>query len=190
MKKDRLQQRDRETLEALLGRLEIAAWDFLIVGDGSGSDWKRGAGWASISIERATMERRAWYGAVNFGTVNFAEIMAYLQPLNWLAAREEGKHRAVRVHIVTDSMYCKNKGHSRNGAAPGKNAGLWTILDAYTRQGLVTYWHHADREDVMLNRFVDRLSRAARLALARHDLVDHVEGQFGVAVEDCNPAAG
>src|SRR5207344_186670 len=111
-KRDVTDKASAETLEALLVRLGIEEdeWDFLIVGDGSGSGYDRAAGWASVSIERQTKERRVWWGAVNAGTVNFAEAMAYLQPLNWLACREDdkrrnGRRKLWRVHIVTDSMY-------------------------------------------------------------------------------------
>src|SRR4051812_31047554 len=68
---------DRTTLAGLLARLGIGSWDFVIVGDGSGSGYHSEAGWAAVSVERATGERLVWDGAVNRGTVNFAEVMAY-----------------------------------------------------------------------------------------------------------------
>lgn len=77
-----------ETLEALLERLGIDNYDLLLVGDGSGSGWKLECGWGCVSIERSTLERRAWYGAMSAGTVNFAEMMAYLQPLCWYVSRD------------------------------------------------------------------------------------------------------
>src|SRR4051812_7107961 len=98
-----------ETLERLIARLGIAKWDYLVVGDGSGSTWDRGAGWGSVVVERDTDVRTVFGGAVNRGTVNFGEIMAALQPLEFLASREyqrrkaSGRTRTVYVHVLTDS---------------------------------------------------------------------------------------
>src|SRR4051794_5701116 len=79
---------EAETLEELIGRLGIKDWDFLILGDGSGSNWNKECGWGAVSIERATLERLVWYGYANRGSVNAAEGMALLWPAMWLANRE------------------------------------------------------------------------------------------------------
>ncbi len=163
-------------------RLKIKNWDFLIVGDGSGSNWNREAGWASVSIEKLTMERMVWEGAVNRGTVNLAEIMAYLQPLEWLATREVekrkegGSTRALNVHIVTDSDYCRRTGNSSSRTME-KNAGLWTTFDAFRRHGFVLYWHWIPREDCDLNRFCDKLSKMERLMQKKYNPLDVLEAE-------------
>jgi ribonuclease HI len=163
-----------EPLDQLLRRLHIDRWDLLIVGDGSGSDWKRAAGWASVSIDRLTMERRTWCGAVNRGTVNFAEIMAYLQPLEFYATQEIDRRkdgRSVRpryIHILTDSEYCKNTGNAKGGFAK-KNAGLWSIFTVFERLGFVIRWHWIRRSSVGLNLYADAVSRAARLTVEQYN---------------------
>lgn len=178
----------------LLARVGVDAWDFLIVGDGSGSSWTRGAGWASVSVERATGERIVWTGAVNRGTVNLAEIMAYLQPLEWLASREADRLsrnpaglRTYDVHILTDSQYCRDTGSS-SGRVVRKNAGLWVAFDAFARHGFALHWHWLRRDECDLNKFCDALSRAAR-KLHETDLPGGVLGHadWPDAVSGINP---
>lgn len=191
----------QETLEGLLDRLGIGDdWDFLIVGDGSGSNWNREAGWAAVSVERVTMERLVWYGAMNRGTVNFAEVMAYLQPLNWLAAREADRRgkgrqrsRACRVHIVTDSEYASNTGGSANRMV-AKNGALWAAFDVFARQGFVLNWHWVRRDDCALNTYCDELSKLARRLAKTYNLQERVgadvrEDGSPTTVYDVNPSS-
>ena len=162
-----------ETLEELLNQLGIQPdeWDFLIVGDGSGSNWTRESGWASVSIERATFEERLWFGSMNCGTVNFAEMMAYLQPLNWYVSKEltkrkkSGSVRFRNIHIVTDSKYCKEQG-SKKGLFPKKNSSLWQIFNDFQRHGVLLHWHWIPRDTVELNVYADKVSKEARKAIA------------------------
>jgi ribonuclease HI len=175
----------RPSLEDLLTDLRIAHWDFLIVGDGSGSNWERGVGWASVSIERVTGERLVWAGATNRGTVNLAEMMAYMQPLTFFASREEDrrqdglvKRRAYNVHIITDSQYCRDTGASRAGGQ-AKNGGLWSAFTAFQRQGFVLHWHWIRRATCGLNEYCDDLGRLARIVLEERDLVTEMDGRKG-----------
>lgn len=164
-----VEARASETLDELLARLGIADddWDWLLFGDGSGSNYRRGSAWATVSIERVTMDRQVWVGAMNRGTVNMAEMLAYLQPLTWIVNQEHERveqgqpRRAVRVHIVTDSDYCRQKGETP-GDLVAKNAGLWAAFGSLRRDGVVLTWHHINREDAALNSFCDRLSKIAR----------------------------
>lgn len=159
---------EAERLESVLARFKIVVWDYLIVGDGSGSNWKYECGWASAMVERATSERTIWAGTMNRGTVNVAEIMAYAQPLNWLDAAEEerkkkrGHRRPVTIHIITDSQYCQGQGSSKGGATPAKNSVLWAAMACYARKGFTLHWHWAKRGTVGLNILADELSKSAR----------------------------
>lgn len=171
-----------ETLEELLLRLQIqpSDWDLLIIGDGSGSNWNYQSGWASVSVEKETLERRIWFGAMNCGTVNFAEMMAYLQPLNWYVAAEisrRRKRRKVRfrnVHIITDSKYCKDLG-VKQALTPKKNGALWRIFDDFQRHGLLLHWHWIPRATVDLNVYVDKLSKEARLTIKNCQAQERVD---------------
>ena len=172
-----------ESLDALRERLGIVEWDFLLVGDGSGSTWDRECGWGCVSIERETMHRRSWHGAMNSGTVNFAEMMAYLQPLTWYVSRElqqrkSGKKVQVRhVHIVTDSSYVGGLKASPD-LLTGPNGALWQVFKQFTSQGILIRWHWIRRETVELNQFADRLSKAARINLKDKDLPAQVADSY------------
>ena len=41
-----------------LKHLKIDQWDALIVGDGSGTGWKQGAGWAAVLIDHTSFARK------------------------------------------------------------------------------------------------------------------------------------
>lgn len=187
---------DEETLEALLLRHGVKNWDIVIVGDGSGSSWSREAGWASVSIEKVTMERLVHAGMVNRGTVNLAEMMAYIQPLEWLASRESdrkkekgGTTRAFNVHIFTDSDYCRQTGNSSNRMMT-KNAGLWAVFDVFARHGFVLNWHWIPRESCDLNRYCDKLSKMARKLIKGYNLQDRMAetGAETRTVYEVNPS--
>lgn len=143
----------------------------MIIGDGSGSNWTRESGWASVSIDRTTLERRVWFGSMNCGTVNFAEMMAYLQPLNWYAAVELTKRKKSKsvqfknVHIITDSKYCAEQGVKKD-TSPNKNSGLWRIFSDFQRHGILIHWHWIPRDTVELNIYADKLSKEARKSIA------------------------
>jgi ribonuclease HI len=184
-------ERADETLDDVLLRLGIADdWDWLLFGDGSGSNYRRASGWATVSIERVTMDRQVWAGAMNRGTVNLAEMLAYIQPLTWIVNTEQarvkagGNRRAVRVHIVTDSQYCVTQGQVTGGLVEA-NAGLWAAISAMRRDGVVVTWHHINREDVALNSFCDELSKIARRLIESYNWP---EGAGGAGTQyDHNP---
>ena len=182
---------EEQTLEQLLASLEISNWDFLIVGDGSGSNWDREAAWTSVSIERVTGERIVWYGGLNRGTVNFAEIMAYIQPLNWLVTREEDrrrknrKPRVQRIHIITDSDYCRQVGNRKDKNVT-KNAALWAVFDVFVRQGLCIEWHWLRRNACDLNTYCDQLSKLARRNMKKERLQENAEDLSQKTIYDIN----
>lgn len=164
------------SINELVEGLKIVAWDIILIGDGSGSGWGREVGWASVSLEKTANERLVWVGAANRGTVNFAEIMAYLHPLTYFAAKADEKRKAAggrtiayNVHVVTDSQYCRDTGRTRS-AMTSKNTGLWACLSALGRQGLVLHWHWLRRDTNAENVFCDKLSRLARLWIAESNL--------------------
>ena len=143
------------------------------------------------------MTRTIHTGATNSGTVNFAEIMAYLQPLDWLTAKEIDRReksklspRAYRVHIITDSEYCSITGNS-GVRLMAKNPGVWTLLDAYARNGFIIKWHHirghTKGEGCMLNKFCDKLSKLSRKKIA-DDVESLVEkAKNSKTIEEFNP---
>jgi ribonuclease HI len=156
-----------ETFSQLLERMGIGKWDILLVGDGSGSLQERACGWGCVSIERKTMHRRLWYGGCNSGTVNVAEIMAYMSPLSYFAneQRKTGQQfSSLDVHILTDSSYVGSHLASRNSRAKS-NSSLWQIFRQFDSGGLVLHWHHIPRDTVALNKIADIVSKLARVCL-------------------------
>ncbi len=151
----------------ILDKLNIIQWDYLLVGDGSGSGWNGPCGWASTMIHRASGDVTRWWGCTNQGSVNLAEAMAYLQPLCALAAlRVDAGDTGTRyVHIVTDSKYCAETGDRGHGSLASKNAAIWSAFDVLMRGGLILNWHWVSRMQLSLNVLADSLaSKARRLA--------------------------
>jgi len=117
---------------------------------------------------------------MNCGTVNFAEMMAYLQPLNWYASvelnnrKKSGGVRFRNVHIITDSKYCGEQG-AKKDLFPKKNSALWKIFGDFQRHGILLHWHWIPRDTVELNAYADKLSKDARKAIA--ELRDRLEAK-------------
>ncbi len=182
-----------EGLDELLDRIGVGDgdWDWLLFGDGSGSNYRRASAWATVSIERLTMDRQVWVGGMNRGTVNMAEMLAYLQPLTWIVNQEHERveqghaRRAVRVHIITDSQYCRDQGDTP-GNLVAKNAGLWAAFGALRRDGIVLTWHHIKRDEAALNSFCDGLSKIARKLMESYNWTEGA-GQAGKTHYDFNP---
>jgi ribonuclease HI len=191
---------ETDYLEDILQDLGIAAddWDLLIFGDGSGSNFDHACGWSAVTIQQDTLERRCWWGSMSQGTVNLAEMMAYIQPLSYFAAQEAKRRkgsgaapRFMQVHIVTDSSYVKEVGQSGD-TLPKKNGALWRAFSDFARHGFLLHWHWVQRDTVALNRFVDLLSREARLQIQRENLQELVETRGTVEIQqtvyDYNPS--
>jgi ribonuclease HI len=170
-----------EPLPALLARLGVGPteWDWLLVGDGSGSTWDRACGWACAVIERLAdpdTPPAVFSGSCDRGTNIFAEVMAFLAPLQWVQEQEKERRkrlnlapRPVRVHLLTDNQYCSEemarRDRLRKGGQPspeGKYGELWCVYEHLGRRGYSLRWHLVGRETVGLHVGADRLSRACR----------------------------
>lgn len=173
-KANRLARQDRKqehrhrdpktTVQHVLDHFEIKNWDYLLLGDGSGSAWGRPIGWACVLIERRSGTRLPFYGACNEGTVNFAELMAYVMPLTYIdSKRSSGK--ALNVHIITDSEYTQQNAHR---LTPDKNAGLIGAINAFRRKGICTTFHWMRRNTHPITELVDDLSKQARRLVVNH----------------------
>ena len=164
---------DDELLEELLDRLKIADWDIILIGDGSGCNWNISAGWGCVMIDQATRSRRVRWGAVNRGTVNLAEMMAYFFTLSEIVAEEEAIRAATnvrrfrRVHIITDSKYCSGQGGSNN-LMPKHHGAFWQAFNDFRAHGLILTWHWVPRTDLALNIYVDALSKHARSLITQN----------------------
>lgn len=163
-------------LQELLNELHIEDWDVLLLGDGSGSQWVRGYGWACVLVERNKLTPKVFYGGGSAGTNFISELEAYIRPLLWYSegpGKKVLKHRVAtpgcfplgQVHIVTD---CKTLVEQGNGKVRReKNKPLWAAIESVASQGFMLNWHWMPREATALNRWADRQSRLMRTTLAR-----------------------
>lgn len=173
MNKERWATVVEEPLSWLLRRLGIGEndWDWLLVGDGSGSEGDRVAGWACVAIDRLAapdQARAVWSGCATRGSPVFAEANAFIGPLEWVAATERarqelrlerhGTSKTARVHLVTDSEECFRYATG----PPQRREGFWRVFDCFDPTLLSLRWHCVLRETVGLHVYVDRVSRAAR----------------------------
>jgi ribonuclease HI len=185
IKRTRLNKASKAKILSFMEEQKVLTFDALLIGDGSGSNWKEAAGWGAMLIQHEPPDlfATAWYGAVNHGTVNFAEAMAYLAPLTWLQAyeREEreikGGVRTLNVHIVTDSQYCRTVGSS---STPGKYANriIWATLNNLRRYGMVITWHWQPRTEAPYNKYADDISRRLKNLVAAFSAADDVKARI------------
>ncbi len=182
---------ENEYFQVLLDRLGIEEYDLILIGDGSGSKWGLPIGWAVTAIAKTSMERKVFYGAMNDGTVNIAEAMAYMQPLLWYATkvRAERKQGGVTrehiVHIITDSEYVREVG-SRGHVDFSTNQPIWAVYELLKRQCLQINWHWQRRDEVALNAFADLLSKRSRKLFKENDQENALRLR-GITRDDANP---
>ena len=180
----------------MLKRVGITDWDWLLVGDGSGSVIDLPSGWACIGVNKRSRERMLWYGCMSHCTINMAEMMAYIQALNHIALREKDRankkaRRFLNIHIITDSEYCKTKGASGD-LMPEWNGALWRVFDDYQRHGLTLHWHWRPRNDSELNTLADAVSKTARELLVGRNIREEVspdKDRFKFNPDSLNPGA-
>lgn len=169
-RKDRLRPKveGAQTLEDLLKHLEIPAdeWEYLIVGDGSGTTLDKESGSSAVVIERETMRRWECGCTLSHGTNVMAEMFAYVVPLLMLSHNKlKRTPYGVRVHIVTDCQHLPmawERKHSRQ-----KNIELWGLLESFSRRGIVIKFHWIPRATWDLNKYCDRAASLRRKSQKR-----------------------
>jgi ribonuclease HI len=167
-KKPRSKLEDVTTISDLTSFLKIgqADWDYLIVGDGSGTTWEKEFGWGSVLIERGSFERTPFFGAMSNGTNNMGEIMAVLHPLMYLANQGKGvRAHGAKVHVVSDSEYVVGGLRNANPVWASKlkvNRELWMAIHMTRRRGLIIEPHHVPRDTIDLNKLGHDLANLAR----------------------------
>lgn len=182
-------------LHQVLSELNIQPddWDALLVGDGSGTDWKNTCGFSAVLIDHYGNYRAPFHGSLNTGTNQLAELMPYLHAMTWYASGP-GKARledrlskwkpnpnhpihpysdperppGVKIHIITDNKNLANQG---NYLAQRKAySWIWKAFDELTSMGYQFKWHWLPRMKLGLNRFVDCMSGKCRLAMEKIEL--------------------
>lgn len=165
-------------LQTVLNNLGVkeTSWDVVIVGDGSGSNWQNGCGWAAVLVDRETKNRRIFYGAMSCGSVNLSELMPYLQCLMWYEAvrktwlKTKGKG-LTRVHIITDSKLTADQGN--NIVDRNANTEIWAAIEDIEQRGYHITWHWMERSSTGLNALTDCVSKSSRIALSNLKLPEN-----------------
>ncbi len=159
---------DRNLAE-ILAELQITDWDVLLAGDGSGSGWDQGCGWACVLIERVARLRQLFYGGMNAGSINLAEFLPYLQALLHYHATL-GKSRLesrgiVKVHIITDSRviaHCGNIAADPTQPLPKMHRVMFSTIRQLVAEGYHIHYHWADRCSTTLNQIADLIATLGR----------------------------
>lgn len=193
-----------ELLQAILDRANIGDWDVLLIGDGSGTGWDSPAGWASVLIDRRTSGRRTFYGGLNLGSINLAEMMPYFQALCWFHnahGMERLRERCpLLVHVITDSQVTAlhgNRAANRHEDLPkvGQRP-LWAAVREFAALGYRIQFHWAERCESGLNYLADLIAALSRRGIMQIDQLatdDALAAKARQAIERvtfCDPATG
>lgn len=166
-----------QTVEQIIQYIQVPRWDVLLVGDGSGTGWNDGIGYAVGMVDRHTRTSKFMYGAMYPASVNFAEQMPYLHALTWFHAnggRDIVKSLGqLHVPIVTDSQVIASHGAQASDMSqslPTTQTFLWAQWRELLRYGYVCSFHWAPRSTSLLNWACDLLASLARgAALGKDD---------------------
>jgi ribonuclease HI len=152
-----------ELLEEIIQKLKIKDWDYLLIGDGSGSNLDEPCAWASVMFSREDKKYTHWYGGMRHGTVNIAEFMAFVQPIQHLINLQKVStvKKALTVQVVTDSDYVSKIGNSLQ-LGDIKNKIYWLLLAEANQQGVFINWNYHPRNDFHLSFWADFKSKYIR----------------------------
>lgn len=158
-----------ESLPQVLQELGINDWDLVLVGDGSGSGWSSGCGWACVLVDRFTKMRELFCGGMNLGSVNLAETMPYVHALTWYDS-QYGKERLkqtglLNVHVITDSMVIAEQGTQvmqPDRPLPRTQRLPWADMRELHAMGYHLTYHWLGRSTTLLNWCADLIASLAR----------------------------
>jgi hypothetical protein len=190
MKRKPLDKLTLMTFNQIVAELQIGNdWDAVIVGDGSGTDWKNGCGWSAVLIDHYNNYRVMFRGGANTGTSQLAELIPYCWALTWYSQgpgkarltdkKSTGKDPTVKIHIITDNNNLANQG---NGLAQRKAYGpWWRLVDGFVAEGYNLTWHWVARQRLGLNQAADYVAGRCRKAIEAVELPDDL------TIYDFNP---
>jgi hypothetical protein len=156
----------------LIGLKADDPWDVIVVGDGSGSRWGYGGGWATILFDKMANARKTNWGALSDTTINICELSPYIYTMMWysrgpaVTLREQKRRKnpyqfpRISIHIVTDCKVIAEQGQGK--MSRNANEALWASFDVFERQGFVFTFHFIPRDNFTANRVCDGLSKDMR----------------------------
>lgn len=160
-------------LTDIFNKINITNCDILIIGDGSGSAWQHACGWAATVVCMRHHARRFFYGAMECGSINMAELMPYVQALTWYDAHY-GENLLktlgyLNVHIVTDSQVIArwgNRAMDPDAELPRPQKYLLAGLREFRRLGYHCKFHWAARNTSELNWAADIMAGLSRITVS------------------------
>lgn len=151
------------SLEAALRELKVTDWNYLLIGDGSGTTWNKTCGWGCWLVENSDTEPERFWGGFSSGTNIIAEVMAYVQPLITLSARknlQRNEDHSCRVVIITDCDHLVQA--HKNRLQRKSHKAIWSMFDTWAREGIFCTFRHWKRNDLACNRFAHEMANDAR----------------------------
>jgi hypothetical protein len=161
-----------DEIERIARGLGVNDFDVIVAGDGSGSLHTNPCGWASVLVDRRRLDGgyRAFYGAVDAGSISFAEILPYAHALDWYQSNVPDRPAMPRVIVITDSEYVAKTGEAIITGRPMESvkhhSALWSAFLEFARLGMRIQFLHSKRATSALNIFADDVSRRSRIHLA------------------------
>ncbi len=157
-------------LSNFLEENDIVDSDVLLLGDGSGSRYGYGGGWACVLFDVEEGTKRLFYGGINDTTINIAELVPYIFPLQWYTRgpginKRKRKNAVsefanIKVDIITDCDIIVKQGNHE--AAREANRMLWSAYAELAGSGYELNWHYIPRETLSTNRYCDAVSKILR----------------------------
>lgn len=146
-------------------------WDIIVVGDGSGSRWGYGGGWATILFDKFTGLHKVQWGALSDTTINICELSPYIYSVLWHhrcvanMIRKQKKQAGqmfpvIETHIITDCEIIAKQG--RGEMKRELNSPLWASFIAFERLGFNFHFHWINRDSGLANQVCDMLSKQMR----------------------------
>lgn len=139
-------------------KLNCNNYDYVLVGDGSGSTIQTSIGYSAFVLDVARESILQLEGYWNHGTVNQSEILPTLLLLNYLES--SNILPPVKILVISDSevtVNCGNKKWARNA-----NKFMWAGLDYFESVGYKVEFRWVKRNTNLISKECDRISKEMR----------------------------
>lgn len=153
-----------DQFRALARRLGFAAFDAMVVADGSGSTADKPCGFYATAYVAEPGLLFDAFGSAGHGSNQYAEVRALLEGLRGLEDRLGAALAGMRVLCVSDSEWAVRS--ARGEYARGAHPALWAALRHYEQDlRLDLFWQWIPRESDPLQVRCDRGARRLRTLL-------------------------
>lgn len=144
----------------------LEGYDYVVVGDGSGSTIETPATFGCICLDVARESIIEVEGYVSKGTVNQSEIMPILSLLNYLeSSKVVGPKKILCVSDSEVTVNCGNSEWARNS-----NRAFWASLDYFKAFGFNVRFEWVKRNSNEISKECDAISKKVRLTNAPNNL--------------------